>query len=267
MRSRYLKRIQDVVAASDRPLGPKEISHLANVKHATTRVYVRQLLRHGVLRQPFRGVYVMNPRYGVGRPPRIHNLRLSVSRAPVPRGVSTRIEVFGDVKIQVLFGGKRQKITGILSSNPGLDYTGCLFAIQRVLTIIKEDLGLTISTANMAVTSCEFNEDFQDLRLDGLSCVTVKSFLGSLERIYNKGAGLRSEVKVRPDSIEGILALLKGGVTPYHAIQGMFAVEKRLADLTSAIKFQNRGIQQLIAAFTEYLKRQDKDRHREKGSL
>ena len=189
--------------------------------------------------------------YDVGRAPRVHNLRLRVSRVPVPRGVPKRVEVFGDAKIQVVFGSKRGIVTGIISSYRGLNHTGCVLAVERFCTVMKEVLGLERSTKDVKVTVCELNDDYQDLRLNGLSCLTAHSFLGSLERMYNRDKGLRSEVKVKPDSIESIYTLLKGGVTSYNVVQMLFMIGKKLDDLITAQKFQNENLQRIYQIFVK----------------
>jgi len=243
--------IIQTIASADRPLFPREISKKTGLNRSTVRVYLRELLREGVLRQPFYGVYCNNPTYGVGalEAPRVHNLRLRMSGVSVPRGFPKRVEVFGDVKVQVIFGSKRGIVTGILSSDRGMNFTSCVLAIERFRAVVKEELGLECSTKDMNVTVCELNDDLQGLRLDGLSSLTARSFLGSLERIYNRREGLRSEVQVRPDSIESIYVLLKGGVTSYNVVQMLFMLGKKLDDLIMAQKFQNENLQRIYRIF------------------
>ncbi|MBA7713754.1 hypothetical protein ES703_122764 [subsurface metagenome] len=257
MRSKRLERIIDVLDKADHPLFPKEIASKARVNHVTTRVYLRQLQREGVIIRPRRGLYVINPTHGVGvgRLPRVQDLWLSVVDLVVPESVK-RVETFGDVSLKVTFGRKRNRVTAVIGCPGGMDITSCSFAIARFKTVVKEVLGAEISDLDIWVRNCEFNEDYIGIRLEGLSCVTVKSFLGSLARIYNKGAGFRSEVKVRPDSVEGIMMLLRGGVTPYHAVQGIFLVDERVKELTTAIKWTNLAIQQQNRLLREFFKRQ-----------
>lgn len=232
--------IIETLRTADHPLFPKEISQKTGLNRSTVRVYLRQLLRHGFVEQPFPGVYDNNPTYGVGKlqPPRVHNLRLRVSGVPVPR-LPRRVEVFGDIKIQVVFGSKRGLVTGVLSSDRGMDYSSCVLAVERFRAVVKKELGLECSMEDIEVTVCELNEDYQGQRFDGLSCVTVRSFLGAVERLYNRDDGLRSEVQVKPDSVESIYMLLKGGVTQYHSTQMQFMMMKKLEDLVKAIKFHN----------------------------
>jgi hypothetical protein len=252
-------RIVTVLEMADHPLFPKEIAVAARVNHVTTRVYLRELRKAGVVVQLRRGLYVINPTHGVGggKLPRIQNLCLSVVDLPVPRSVK-RVETFGDVRLTVTFGKKRGRVTGVFATDPhpGMDFTACCLAIARFKTVVKEVLGVDISDLDIWVRNCELHEDYVGVRMEGLNCVTAKSFLGSLLKIYNKGAGLRAEVKVRPDSVESILMLLRGGVTPYHAVQGVFLVDNRVKELTEAIKWTNREIQQQNHLLREFFKRQ-----------
>jgi hypothetical protein len=213
-------------------------------------------MHQGLVRQPFRGVYVINPTYGVGRPPRVQNVRLKLSHVAIPWGKPAYKESFGDVKIRVIFGAKRGNITAVLISDSGMDLTVCTLAVERFKTVVRDILGISIANRDICVRNCEFLEDYVGMRLEGLNCVTVESFLGSLERIYNKGAGLRSEVKVRPDSLESIYTLLKGGVTPYNIMQGMYALVKKVDDLTTTLKFQNETMIRLESLFREFVRRQ-----------
>lgn len=250
------KAILDTIATADHPLFPKEISSITGLKRSTVRVYLRQLLRQGLVRQPFRGIYVINPTHGVGKPPRIQNVWLKVSRVAIPRGISEYKKSFGKVRVRVIFGAKRGNITAVLSSDSGMDLTVCTLAIECLKTAVKDSLGISITNRDICVRNCEFLEDYVGMRLEGLNCVTVESFLGSLERIYNKGAGLRSEVKVKPDSLESIYTLLKGGVTPYNVMQGMYALVKKVDDLTTTLKFQNETMIRLESLFREFIRRQ-----------
>jgi hypothetical protein len=54
--------------------------------------------------------------------------------------------------------------------------------------------------------------------------------------------------------LESVYTLLKGGVTSYNILQGVFAVEKRLEQLTEAMKFHNEvdlSIKRLLKAILD----------------
>lgn len=242
----------------NRSLGPKEISAITGLNHSTVRVYLRDLVKEGVIGWPFRGNYVTIPTPEVGEdPPRVHDLVLHFDAPGLAKGLETCVERYGDVKVEVRFGGKRGKITGFLSCDAGLDYRGCILAVEKFKDLVRVHTGLEVLDQDIKVRNCHLNQDFQDIRLDGLTCVTVTSFLGSLERIYNKGSGVRSEVQVKPDSLESIYVLLKGGVTSYNILQGLFMLTKRQEEHTLAVKFLNKGIQHIVGLLEKLLERID----------
>lgn len=257
MRSQLQRRILEVLQNADHPLWPKEISRQAQVHYGTTRVYLRQLLQQGRVKQTEPRLYVMNPMYGVGEaPPLIQNVILRVrSRGSVV--VPSFVEQFGDVTLKVSYGMKRGKITCALSCPRGMDLSSFAMAVAYVKHLAGAWEGVDPTDDEIEVVSCEFLNDYQGMRLEGVQCITLKTLLGALERIYNKGAGLRSEVKVKPQSLEAIYTLLKGGVTAYNVIQGIFAVDKRIEDLTVAIKHQNLGMQSLTTTMKALLERWD----------
>ena len=253
------RAIVEACRLEDRPLSPREITGITGLNRSTVRVYCSRLVSEGVLARPHYGYYCINRTYGVRwSAPRVHNLRLRWAPAcRIPEHVEVE-EVYGDVKIRVVFGSERSLVTCWISSDIGLNYAGCGLAIQRFKEIAGSRVGCPVLDGGILVSSCEFNEDFESIRLDGLSSVTVESFLGSLERIYNRDGGLRSEVRVRPDSLASVYALLKGGVTAYNVLQAQFMVTQRLESLIVTVKEQSRGIQELGKIFRALLDRIDK---------
>jgi len=143
------------------------------------------------------------------------------------------------VKLRVLFGVKRKQITGFASCDAGMDLDKTVLIVRAFKSIIWDRVGLRVRDDMIRVVSCELNEDRQDLRLDGLNCVTVKDFRGFLERIYNKNGGLRSEVKVKPQSLDHIYATLKGGLTSSQILQSVGLLVGEIRELKEIMKFQN----------------------------
>ena len=245
--SKKYKAVILALETSETPLSPKEIAFRTGLNHSTTRCYLRRLLSQGKVNQPYRGYYVAKPTYGVGKPPRVHNLRVGF-KAKVKRSEDVR-ERWDDCRLRVLFGVKRGYVSGWISSERGLDLTSCLLVVQRFKDVASSRLGWAPGDKEISVTTCEFNEDFAGVRLDGLSCVTVESFFGALERLYNKAEGLRSEVKVQPESLESVYAVLKGGVSQYNILQSNFALMRKVEALVEAVKWQNRELQTLGKLF------------------
>jgi len=239
-------RILRILESSDRPLSPKEIAFHAKINHSTVRVYLRQMLKLGDVSQPSYGYYVRKTRLGVGvgfGGVRVHGLVLVVD-APFlcerPKIEDVK-ETVGGVRFEVRFGRRNGKISCWIGCDPpGLDYQSCVFAIKHFQRIVWDQVGFRVT--EFETVNCDFNEDYIGVQLDGVKSVTVRDFLGNLERIYNKGPNVvRSEVRFPAEkmTIESMLTLLKGGITPYNILQTQFALLKKIENLYEAIKFGN----------------------------
>jgi hypothetical protein len=170
----------------------------------------------------------------------------------ITRGVNEQI---GDIRVRVVFGLKRKKVTCFISRNVGVDYSEVAMAVELFRLHVALRTAHMLETEEIEVHTCEFLEDYEQLRLDGVKCVTVKSFLGALERVYNKEHGLRSEVKVQPENVNTIMGLLKGGVTSYNILQSQFMIIQEIRCLTDAVKGSNLLTSRLTSLVKELLKR------------
>jgi len=244
------KRILKVLRESEQPLKPSEIAFYAKVNHSTTRVYLRRLLERGEVTQPYPHKYVTTTTHGIVNDlVKIHNLVLGVDAPRLSRGVRKFVGWFGGVKLRVLFGCRNEKITGFVSCDEGMDLDKYLFVVDKFKSVIFERTGAKVSDGEVKVVTFELNKDRRDVRLDGVKSFTVKDFSGVLERIYSKGGGVRSEVKVsEPMSVASVEALLKGGMTPYQILQGQALTNKKLDELTDAIKHTNGFLVQILGA-------------------
>jgi len=246
------KRIMKVLRESERPLKPKEIAFLAKTNHSTTRVYLRKLLEKGEVVQPYPQAYVTKTIHGVGGGfVVVHNLVLGLKAPGLLCGVPGFEGWFGGVKLRVLFGGKRGQITGFVSCDEGMDFDKTVLAIDKFKQVVYERTGAKVCDGEVNVVTCELNEDRRDLRLDGLKSVTVKDFVGTLERMYNKDDGVRSEVKVQSQSLENVFTLLKGGMTPYQILQTQALTNQKLDQLIEAIKQTNGFLLKILDAQKE----------------
>ena len=230
-----------------RPLTPKEITWISKsdhrftaLKYNTVKVYCRQLLndkRGRRIDQPFRGHYkVTETTYGVGKQPpvRVHDLRL-VWEVDVKKRVCELHEVVGDVKLDVTVGSKRGKVSAMVACDEGMDYNTVAFVVDKIRRLAWEEGGVNLDPRE-CVVCCEFNEDYTEYRIDGLKCATVRSFLGDLERVYNKEDVLRSEVKVSETSLPAVFTMLKGGVTTYHVFQAQMMILQETRKLFHEMK-------------------------------
>jgi len=174
---------------------------------------------------------------------------LSVDAPKLSKGLRKFEGWFGSVKIRVVFGSRNEKVTGFVSCDEGMDLDKYVFVVDKFKSVIFERAGVRVSDGEVNVVTFELNKDRKDIRLDGVKCVTVKDFRGVLERIYSKDGGVRSEVKVAESmNVAQVEALLKGGMTPYQILQGQALTNKKIDELTDAIKHTNGFLVQILDA-------------------
>jgi hypothetical protein len=246
----------------------KYIATLIKANPSSVRSALFRLANKGYVVRVHRGFYkwatdtnISETRHGVGELPlRVHNV-IVVCR--IPRDVDVlklshgeydlRVE---DVRFRFSHGVKRRKITVRFSCDDGLDFRGFVFAIELIRSYVLRFYGFEPSESELHVVSCEFNQDYQGLRLDGVKCLTVSDLKGVLERIYQKKENLvRSEVKVKKASVETIYALLKGGVTSYNIVQGLYTLVKKVENLVEGIKYLNQVNLEMRDVLLKILKR------------
>lgn len=235
--------IIEILKREQRPITPNEICWISKadsrfnaLNHNTVKVYCRRMLEHNQIHQPFPCYYtVTESRYGVmgESRPLVHDVRL-VWEVGVMEVRGQLDDVVGGVHVVCQVGSQRGKVSATIGCDEGLDYHGVCFAVDKVRGFALEH-GVNLDLFPCSVC-CEVNEDYQRVRLDGVKCATVQSFLGDLERIYQKDGAVRSEVKVQQTSLEGMYTLLKGGVTPYNVFQGQMQIVQRLDKLITAVE-------------------------------
>jgi len=248
-----ITRVENLLSANpDEPYNAKHISMLINANPSSVRTALFRLVNKGHIVRVKRGFYkwatdtdISETRHGVGAPLRVHNV-IVVCRVPKDVNVSKPSEgeyvlSVGDVRFRFSCGVKRRKVTVRVSCNNGLDFREFVFAVELVRSYVLRLYGFEPSESDLQVVSCEFNQDYQGLRLDGVKCLTASDLKGVLARIYQKTENIvRSEVKVGKTSTKAIYALLKGGVTSYNIVQGLYMLVRRVEDLVEGIKYLNQ---------------------------
>jgi hypothetical protein len=254
-----LPRLQRVYSAlkqlereDDHPYFAKEISEKAQVPFSTTRKALRTLLRQNHQNQVFqeypRGPYSTKrrnvPTYGVAGHigayglclPRVQNLRLVVEGLCVGCGLPVLDWSVGDVRFEVVFGGKRGKVSATVSCDDGLSYRELCFVILEFKRRVCEVLG-SVPDFRVEAESYEFLKDYLGFRLDGLKAVTLTSFMGLMEKIYQKENCLRHEVRSSvPVPVETLQALLLGGVSAATDRQYHFIIAERLERVVAELR-------------------------------
>jgi hypothetical protein len=248
-----IAKVEELLSSNpDEEYNAKYIAILLKKKPSSVRTALFRLFKEGKIIRVHRGFYkwagnISESGHEVGGPlPKIHNIIITCR---IPRAIDAqKISQFhdyalfiGDVKLTFSYGIKRRKITVRLSCDKGLDFRGFKLAMELIKAYILILYGFKPSDDDLHVVSCEINEDYHGLRVEGWKCLTVAGLGGVLERIYQKGNNLvRSEVKVKCTSPEAIYALLKGGVQSYNVVQGLHILAEKVEDLGRSMRYHNQ---------------------------
>ena len=253
------RQILEAIEQSSIPIAPLEISQITKINSPAVRKTLERLVKKRFIQKIDYGLYA-SWKYNVtlessmGKSecdwgPRLHCLRLRASG--LPGGPCDRKRDLGAVRVTAQ---RFKNGSGVVFVECVGDYSLDYVAFRILLDAISVDLEwLDVDDwRKMMVSSFEFNNDFQGVRLDGVKAVTMKAFDGSFRRIYNKRFGLRDEVKVvGARRVEDVLLLMQGGVSTYSTLQFLFQTLQQLKiqnSLSMETGVQNRRL------FTEFLR-------------
>ena len=231
------QQILQYITKSDIELFPKQIADELGLNHSTVKNYCRDLFEDGLIIQPYPGSYASKITYGMMLAPvKIHGVILNVD-APWLNFSDDVVERVGSVKIWVQFGLQRRKITIRLSNDRGMDRDTFLFALNRSYDLVESRSGRVVE--DVVVRTFELNRDIAGVKLDAVKCFTRQGFEDLLERVYQKGDFVRSEVKVsRVMSVSQVENLLRGGVSHSQDVQFQYMMYQELQKITRVIKLQ-----------------------------
>lgn len=173
---------------------------------------------------------------------------------------------FGTVGLKVLFGRTHQRVTGYFSSPDGMNLDTLVLAVEKFKHVVFSRTNVNPLDRSMLVKRVEFFKDYPNLRMSGISCITIESLYGNLEKIYQKKHRVRSEIRVHNTSLASVYMLLKGGVAVHDLEQTLRLLIKELETLIRCIKYQKQGVQKVYTAFLDFLRRVDRQSAVEDGS-
>lgn len=173
-------------------------------------------------------------------PLRCHNLILSVDAPQLEDIVKIPdfVEFEEDVKIWIIFGQERGKVTIRISCDAGMDKRTVLFAVHRAYDLVNRLSPVVV--VDVAVKTFELNKDYHGVRIDPKSpqCYTRKGFDEFIERVYQKEESLlRAEVKItREMKIDEVLQMMRGGVEGIENVQSVFELSRSFDKMVLAMK-------------------------------
>lgn len=237
------ERVAEVVERSEIELTPLQIAQKTGINHSTVRVYLPQLVAENRIITPYHGAYCAKTIHGVGAfgALRVHNIVVT-GDAEIDE-FDEVVETVGDVKVRVLFGSKRNKVSIFISCDAGMDRNGCLLALDKAFGIVRSRIGKDLE--HVCLKTFELNRDFLGVRVDRPTCITRVGLYDMVERVYQKAEGVRHEWKISKEMpIAEFEALLRGGVTSYNIMQANFALVQEVKKLGEALKMTNNQLLQ-----------------------
>jgi hypothetical protein len=229
-------KIRDAVDQSSIPLTPQDVVQITGCNHSTVKKTLIRLERKGFVKKICYGYYgslqnnvTLHGSRVAGESgtsvrqkvvePRLHCLRLRASDV-----VGKALNWTRDFDVVRIYFERFKNGSAQVFVDCARDYSFDYVAFRLLLDVVLRELDVS-DWSKMTVSSFEFNNDFEGVRLDGCQAVTLKSFDGSFRRLYNRKYGLRDEVKaVGCRRIEDVLAMLQGGVSNYNILQLLFMI-------------------------------------------
>lgn len=254
-------RILNYLEVVGRPQYPREIAQNTKINPNTVRARLSELRKRGDIHHTAPGQYTIDPTYGVGAaaPPRVQNLRVTARGVPVTRTEAVVRELPGleglpdDVlRIRITFGMKRGVISYTVKAPRGLD----LYGLRLVHELVEMEAWLRGHVdLDWRAVNFEFLWDERSIHLEGVQAVTFNDLMGTMEKYYNKGLGVRRELRgSKPARVQDLEALIQGGITSHQAMQGMAILRGEVQHLTEAVKaihYQYRDMLEMFKASQE----------------
>lgn len=235
-------RIRNLLTEREDPLAVREIAEIIKIDRKVARARLSELVKRGEIYRPFHGYYQCVPTYGVERdPPLIHDL-CAVSKVDFDLEHHEKTIMFKSrspsgpsvFRIRIVVGKTRNKITWTVKSPSGMD----LDKFRLTKALVESELSrINMKFPEMWSINCHINWDYSGLRISGLKEVTWSAFDSTMERLYNKGQGIRYEViPSRSMKVEEIEALFKRGVRDYQNTRLLIDLNMRMDQLEKTIK-------------------------------
>ena len=259
------RRIYDCLASNDWLMRPSDIAKMTGISSASVSGRLTELKKLNLVIWKPGGYYAINPLrnpVGIidGVVPTVVGWRLQNVNLFALVGVGVSDDVcfdFGGLSISVGFGVSRGKVSVVVGCPCGLTYEGWLLVLDKVdcVCLDRGYVGL-----EWFVSMCEVLRDYDSMRLDGLSGVTLRDFnTGFVEKIYEKPGGVvrherRIHGPVDPIPRNTVASFLFGGLAGLDYSGRLSAIEREVEGLKVAQKYGNRELGEIRRGLGEILK-------------
>jgi len=197
-KQRKMETIADCLKKHPEGICPTILAFETGIGHGCIRRILREMKKDCVVRQKYpRGPYylVQDSTHGIKKDPKFQNITLQC-RAKNPIERVKKVYEYKIATLSIESGKKSGKITGRISAEPPLTHREMCLMGDFFISLIGELFGETPDPHDIQVVTLEVNWDYPNMRLEGVSCITLEDLFG-LEKVYNREDGVRHEYKVK----------------------------------------------------------------------
>ena len=214
------QKIRNVLSNYPEGATPKTIALFSKIPHSTVRGMIKKVPGVEAI-EGIRGYYrlVHENRDNHIFSYNFHNLLLvthipNYNKSTVSETLSPELTNF-----EFILGEKSKTATMRISTPKvnGTDYPINMSSVTLAYALFKELIlkhtKVNVLMSDVEVRSIEFNKDYENLKLEGVNCITIESLIEQF-KVYQKKDKLRVEHKLKvPLNAEELLALL--GINKY----------------------------------------------------
>jgi len=245
----------------DHPEGiyPKTISLYSKINLNTIKSTLTKLKSKGIvtLKNGIRGLYLLveNDPHGSLFDWKFHNANLS-SIIPDYCGETMDETVdFGLVRYDFSIGKDSKQATMRVITDYPINISAIFSCFAYFSLFVNKYTGYTPKLEETTLSSIEFNQDYVNLRFDGVKCITLTSLLNQF-KVYEKENCVRVEYKTTiPIQAEAIASLLNNQ-TPYLSLIGT------VREIKQSQEKSNKNINQIHGILSAILDKFNKNNPR-----
>jgi predicted transcriptional regulator len=190
------KKILSVVGEHPEGCTPKQISTESGLNYNTVKSILPKIEN---IKKKFRGVYiVVNKGDGHNSSLTSWNFHNCILTYTLPHSHNTpQAEEIDLDLIKLKFGlSSKGKATLRVSTDYPLNISSLTLVCHKFQDLISSATDIVPNFNHIEVSTIEFNQDFNDLRLDGVKSITINTLIEHF-KLYQKRRGLRLEHKTK----------------------------------------------------------------------
>lgn len=226
----------------------KLIAAQTGINYSTTRSYLSKLAAEGSIKRKSRGIYVVEESSHSIPETKVQNFVLSYQgEGPMER--EEEVVGLGIAKMILKVGEASGKITGHFSAEPPLTWREFLLCFSIFAGAVRYFTGYLPAENEVSIPTCEVNNDYYGLRLDGISCITFNEYRGLIEKVYNRKDSIRREVKISiPIDVKVLEGIMLRGVQYTALHSDTVSLTRRMDALEEAMRKLSNGVSGIIKA-------------------